>query len=50
MRKNTIRREILNLENSITKENLKLIEETTQTISVEIADNKEKAYEIKMKQ
>ena len=39
--------EILNLENSITKENLKLIEETTQTISVEIADNKEKAYEIK---
>ena len=33
--------EILNLENSITKENLKLIEETTQTISVEIADNKE---------
>lgn len=39
--------EKLDLEDSITKENLKVVESTTQKISVEIADNKEKASEVK---
>lgn len=39
--------EKLNLENSLTKENLDLVEKTTKKISVEIADSKEKSTEIK---
>ena len=37
----------LDLENSLTKENLDLVEKTTKKISVEIADSKEKSTEIK---
>lgn len=39
--------EKLDLENSLTKENLDLVEKTTKKISVEIADSKEKSTEIK---
>lgn len=39
--------EKLNLENSLAKENLDLVEKTTKKISVEIADSKEKSTEIK---
>ena len=37
----------LDLEDSLTKENLDLVEKTTKKISVEIADSKEKSTEIK---